>query len=157
MRRGHSWMWSRRGSGMFHPRSLTIQVTVRRGISFLLFCASMLVVAAPGAPTFNRDVVPILQNRCRECHRPGEVAPMAFVTYQQTRPWAKAIREAVLLKKMPPWFAERGYGQFVNDRSLTKQEIDTLVAWADGGAPEGGAEDLSLIHISEPTRLLSIS
>src|SRR5260370_11922380 len=122
-------------------RSLAVQVTIRLGIAFLLLCAPMLVAAAPGAPTFNRDVVPILQNRCQECHRPGEVAPMAFVTYKQTRPWAQAIREAVLLKKMPPWFAEPGYGPFANDRSLTKQEIDTLVAWADGGAPEGSAKD----------------
>src|SRR5438552_11433607 len=107
----------------------------------LMFYAPALVAGASSAPTFNRDVVPILESRCQECHRPGEVAPMAFVTYQQTRPWAKAIREAVLLKKMPPWFAEPGYGSFANDRSLTAQEIDTLVKWADAGAPEGSAKD----------------
>ena len=66
---------------------------------------------------------------------------MPFLTYQQTRPWAKAIREAVLLKKMPPWFAEPGYGPFSNDRTLTGDEIDTLVRWADAGAPEGDAKD----------------
>jgi len=126
---------------MFRSRSLMLQETTGRGIAFLLFCAPMLVAAAPGAPTFYRDVLPILENRCQECHRPGEVAPMAFVTYQQTRPWAKAIREAVLLKKMPPWFAEPGYGPFANDRSLTAQEMDTLVQWANAGAPEGSAED----------------
>src|SRR2546427_329138 len=64
---------------------------------------------------------------------------MPFLTYQQTRPWAKAIREAVLLKKMPPWFAEPGFGPFDNDRSLSRREIDTFVNWADGGAPEGDA------------------
>ncbi len=72
---------------------------------------------------------------------------MPFLTYQQTRPWARAIREAVLLKKMPPWFAEPGYGPFSNDRTLTKEEIDTLVRWADAGAPEGDPKDsLPLRH-----------
>src|SRR2546421_8495780 len=93
------------------------------------------------APTFNRDVLPILQNRCQECHRAAEVAPMPFVTYRQTRPWAKAIREAVLLKKMPPWFAEPGCGPFSNDRSLTDLEIRTLAQWVDTGAPEGNPKD----------------
>jgi hypothetical protein len=91
--------------------------------------------------SFYRDVLPVLENRCQSCHRPGEVAPMAFLTYQQTRPWAKGIREAVLLKKMPPWFAEPGYGPFSNDRSLSQDEIDTLVQWADAGAPEGDQKD----------------
>src|SRR5713226_1222421 len=126
---------------MFHRRSLALRVTSSHAIAFLLFCASMLVVAASGAPTFNRDILPILENRCQECHRPGQVAPMPFVTYRQTRPWAKAIREAVLLKKMPPWFAEPGYGPFANDRTLPQEEIDTLVRWADAGAPEGDAKD----------------
>src|SRR5437879_9880186 len=79
--------------------------------------------------------------RCQECHRPGQIAPMPFLTYQQTRPWAKAIREAVLIKKMPPWFAEPGFGPFANDRSLSKQEIQTLVAWVESGAPEGNLKD----------------
>jgi hypothetical protein len=98
--------------------------------------------SAPDNPNFNRDVLPILQKRCQQCHRPGEVAPMAFLTYRETRPWAKAIREAVLLKKMPPWFAEPGYGPFANDRSLSKEEIDTLVRWAGTGAREGDVKDL---------------
>ena len=66
---------------------------------------------------------------------------MPFLSYQQTRPWARAIREAVLLKKMPPWFAEPGYGPFSNDRTLTRDEVDTLVRWADAGAPEGDPKD----------------
>src|SRR5258706_7777861 len=104
---------------------------------FLLLSGS----AFAAGPTFYRDVLPILQKRCQECHRPGEVAPMAFLTYRQTRPWAKAIREAVLLKKMPPWFAEPGYGPFSNDRSLSQPEIDTLVGWADSGVLEGNVKD----------------
>src|SRR5687768_7685031 len=93
------------------------------------------------APTFYKDVLPVLQNRCQECHRAGEIGPASFMTYKETRPWAKAIREAVISKKMPPWFAEPAHGKWVNDRSLSKQEIDTLVAWADAGAAEGNVND----------------
>ena len=78
--------------------------------------------------TFYRDVLPILQGRCQECHRAGQIAPMAFSTYEQTRPWAKAIREAVRTRKMPPWFADPCCGKFSNDRSLTTAERDTGVA-----------------------------
>jgi len=103
--------------------------------------ASLLMFWAVGPPTFYRDVLPILQDRCQQCHRPGEVAPMPFLTYRQVRPWVKAIRESVALKRMPPWFAEPGYGPFANDRSLSEREIETLVKWADSGAPEGDAHD----------------
>jgi len=91
--------------------------------------------------TFYRDVLPILQNRCQECHREGQMAPMAFSTYQQTRPWAKAIREAVRTNKMPPWFADPCCGKFSNDRSLTAAERETLARWADSGAPQGRESD----------------
>ncbi|MGO4880421.1 MAG: thiol-disulfide isomerase [Bryobacteraceae bacterium] len=92
--------------------------------------------------TFTRDVAPILQQHCQTCHRPGEAAPFSLLTYQQARPWAKAIKEAVLLKKMPPWFADPRYGKFSNDRSLPQSAIDTLAAWADAGAPPGDPRDL---------------
>ena len=110
-------------------------------VFIVLAGAPALNAARPDAPTFHREVLTILERRCQECHRPGQVAPMSFLTYQQTRPWARAIREAVLLKKMPPWFAEPGYGPFANDRTLPQEEIDTLVRWADAGAPEGDAKD----------------
>src|SRR5437870_5125021 len=97
----------------------------------------LLAARARAAPTFYRDVLPILQSRCQECHRPGQLAPMPFVTYRQTRPWAKAIREAVRSRKMPPWFADACCGKFANDRSLTAAEIGTLAAWAESGAAEG--------------------
>jgi hypothetical protein len=102
-----------------------------------------LALRAGGAaePVFYRDVLPILQNRCQECHRPGEIAPMAFRTYTETRPWAKAIRQAVATRKMPPWFADPGYGHFSNDRSLSDAEISTLTAWVDAGAPAGDPQD----------------
>ncbi len=106
-------------------------------------CAAVLSFAAsaPSQITFTKDVLPIMQKRCQNCHRPGEVAPMSFLTYNEVRPWAKAIREAVLTKKMPPWFADPHYGKFSNDRSLGKDEIDTLVSWVDGGVREGDPKD----------------
>jgi hypothetical protein len=91
--------------------------------------------------TFNRDVLPILQEHCQTCHRPGEVGPMALLTYEGTRPWAKAMKAAVLSRKMPPWFADPKYGHFSNDRSLSESDINTLTAWADTGAVEGDAKD----------------
>src|SRR6059058_1833684 len=91
--------------------------------------------------TFDKDVLPILQKNCQTCHRPGEIAPMSFLTYKDTRPWAKAIKEAVVSRQMPPWFADPNYGHFANDRTLSDATIKTLVAWADGGALEGDAQD----------------
>jgi hypothetical protein len=108
---------------------------------FLTGAGLLLAADPPSAVTFNKHVLPILQKQCQECHRPGEVAPMSFLTYQQTRPWAKAIKEAVLTKKMPPWFAEPGHRALANERRLTASEIDTLVAWANSGALEGDAKD----------------
>lgn len=96
---------------------------------------------AADTPTYYKDVQPIVANRCQGCHRSGEIGPMAFSSYQETRPWAKAIKQAVATKKMPPWFADANHGKFENDSSLTQPEINTLVAWADGGAPEGNAAD----------------
>jgi mono/diheme cytochrome c family protein len=93
------------------------------------------------ATTFNKSVLPVLQKNCQSCHRPGGVAPMSFMTYESTRPWAKAIREAVLSKKMPPWFADPAYGVFRNAPQLKEADIHTLGAWADTGALEGNAAD----------------
>src|SRR5579864_9088122 len=112
--------------------------------------AGLLAATAANVPsnvTFYKDVLPILQNRCQECHRPGEIAPMSFLTYSDTRPWSKAIREAVLVRKMPPWFAAPNYGHFANDRSLSKQEMDTLANWAEAGAIEGDGKDGPPTHV----------
>src|SRR5437016_5710662 len=103
-----------------------------------VFAASK--VAKPEV-TFSKDVAPILQKNCQGCHRPGEAAPMSFLSYQEARPWAKAIREAVIVRRMPPWFADSHVGKFANDRSLVQSDIDTIVRWADAGAPEGNAKD----------------
>jgi hypothetical protein len=101
----------------------------------------MAALAAPTSVTFNKDVLPILQKNCQGCHRPGEVAPMSLLTYQDARPWAKSIKTAVVSQKMPPWFADAKYGHFSNDRRLSAADINTLVSWVDGGAPEGDATD----------------
>ena len=93
-------------------------------------------------PTFTKDVAPIVHQRCAGCHRAGEVAPMELLTYEQVRPWSAALREAVLLRKMPPWFAHPDFGKFRNDRRLSQREIDTLVAWVDAGCPKGDDKDM---------------
>ncbi len=111
---------------------------------FLILTALAMgtAVAAPNATvTFHKDALPILQKRCQGCHRPGEVAPMPLLVYEQARPWAKAIRSAVVQKRMPPWFADPAHGEFLNDRRLSKAETDTLVSWVDSGALEGDPKD----------------
>src|SRR5437879_6580116 len=85
--------------------------------------------------TFNKDVLPILQQNCQTCHRPGNIAPMSFLTYETTRPWAKAMKAAVVTRKMPPWFADPQYGHFSNDPSLKQNDIDKIVKWAAGDPP----------------------
>lgn len=103
--------------------------------------AGLLVQAAGFAatPTFNKDVLPILQKNCQSCHRPGEIGPMPLLNYEGTRPWAKAIKQSVATGKMPPWFADPRYGHFANDRRLSPADVRTLEAWVDAGAPEGDA------------------
>src|SRR4051794_32188969 len=97
-------------------------------LCILCLGTAMAVLASaetnPAPRTFSKDVAPILQARCQGCHRPGEAAPMSLLTYQEARPWAKSIREAVLLKRMPPWFADPKVGHFQNDRSLSAAEIE---------------------------------
>jgi hypothetical protein len=96
------------------------------------------------AVTFAKDVAPILQARCQDCHHAGTVAPMSLVTYEETRPWAKSIRERVLMRQMPPWHIDMNVGvrKFKNDMSLTEDQIDTLVRWVDAGAPLGDPKDM---------------
>lgn len=107
---------------------------------FLWIAAS--AQAAPSA-SYHKDVEPILQTHCQSCHRPGQIAPMSFLSYTGTRPWAKAMKAAVISGKMPPWFADRNESQvrFTHDPALTQTEIATISEWADAGAPEGDAKD----------------
>ena len=97
------------------------------------------------APTFSKDVAPIFYNKCISCHRPGEVAPMSLITFQDARPWARAIRDKVASREMPPWFADPSHGAFRNDRSLTPAQIDTIVKWVDGGARQGDAAQMPAV------------
>ncbi len=117
------------------------------GIGLGLLCAAgggavwAGATAAPAEVTFHKDVEPIMQSHCQECHRPGEIGPMSFLSYETTRPWAKAIKAAVLTRKMPPWPADPHYGHFANARSLSDADIATIVSWADNGAPAGSLTD----------------
>jgi len=113
-----------------------------RGALLGFVVSGAALAASPTAvPTFNKDVLPVLQKNCQSCHRPGEAGPMAFLDYKQTRPWAKAIKQAVTARKMPPWGADPHYGKFQDDRTLSAGELKTLVSWADAGAPEGNPKD----------------
>jgi hypothetical protein len=111
------------------------------------------IIAAPSAlsaeltakpVTFSKDVAPILQEKCQACHRKGEMAPMSLVTYEETRPWAKDIRERVLTRQMPPWHIDKTVGiqHFANDISLSDEQIATIVHWVDEGAPQGDPKDM---------------
>jgi len=111
-------------------------------------CAAGAAQAEDSRPTFYKDVLPILQDNCQVCHRPGGanlggmVAPMAFTKYEETRPWAKAMAKQVAERAMPPWHASPAqHGQFNNERTLTQEQIDTIVRWAETGAARGDAKD----------------
>jgi len=92
--------------------------------------------------TFNRDVAPIFFKNCAECHRANDIAPMSLMSFKESRPWAKSIKEKVISREMPPWSPDPKYGEFTNDHRLAQKEIDTIVAWVDQGAKEGDAKDL---------------
>jgi hypothetical protein len=112
--------------------------------AFWIFTSAAFATQATNNPdpvTFHKDVLPILQKNCQGCHRPGQMAPMSLLTFQSARPWAKAIKAAVVSRKMPPWFATPEYGPYLNDRSLEQSEIETITRWVDAGAPEGDIKD----------------
>jgi mono/diheme cytochrome c family protein len=127
------------GAGMLFGTMLAMSSTA--------FAADASVTGSDRADrpaTFAKDVAPILQARCQECHRKGAMAPMSLVTYDETRPWAKAIRERVAQRQMPPWHINKTVGvqSFKNDRSLTDEQINTIVRWVDAGAPMGDPKDM---------------
>ena len=97
---------------------------------------------AADSPTFNKDVAPIMYRSCVQCHRAGSMAPMSLMTYAEVRPWARAIKQRVVRREMPPWHADPAPGKFLNDISLKPSEIATISAWVDAGAQEGDARDL---------------
>jgi hypothetical protein len=126
--------------------SWTARVAVLFGLVFSVSAPALLATNEPpppaDQPTFSKHVAPILFKSCVECHRPGAMAPMPFLTYDQVRPWARAIKNKVVSREMPPWGADPTVTKYANDVSLTQAEIDTIAAWANGGAPEGNKADL---------------
>jgi hypothetical protein len=117
-------------------------------VSAVLLSAS-IAAAAPAdttapTPTFTKDVAPIFQAKCEACHRPDSIAPMSLRTFEEVRPWARSIRARVASRQMPPWHIDKTVGiqHFDNDRSLSDDQVDTIVRWVDGGAPKGDLKDM---------------
>jgi hypothetical protein len=144
------------GVPLRHPESLEVMMTTTWKL-----CATSIGVALAlaGAPstfaqssdqssgqqvTFAKDVAPIFQARCQSCHRPGAIAPMSLLTYQDARPWARSIRAKVVDREMPPWHIDRNVGitKFKDDPSLTDAQIKVIAKWVDDGAPMGNPADL---------------
>jgi hypothetical protein len=128
---------------------------LRWGIGTLAIGALLALPVASSAAdkqvTFSKDVAPILQDKCQQCHEPGSIAPMSLRTYQETRPWAKSIKDRVAQRQMPPWHIDRSVGiqKFKNDISLSDEQIATIVAWVDQGALEGNSADLKLKPVND--------
>jgi len=120
---------------------------LRRLGAVLIFASQVFAANLVDKPvTFTKDIAPILQDRCQDCHRKGSMAPMSLITYEETRPWAKSIRERVITRQMPPWHLDKTVGiqKFANDMSLTDQQIATIVKWVDAGAPMGDPKDMPI-------------
>jgi hypothetical protein len=120
-------------------------VTSGVSMGFVVACglaSPLSSVSAAEPPTFAKDVAPILYKSCVECHRPTAMAPMSLMTYEDARPWARAIKQKVTRREMPPWGADPAVGKFSNDVSLTQSQIDTIAAWVDAGAPLGNRAEL---------------
>ena len=116
-------------------------------------CAAVLLLgtvavgaeAAEGVPTFSVDVAPILYENCVACHRPNHLAPMSLITYDDVRPWARAVKSKVVSREMPPWGADSSVRAYRNDASLSQDEVDLIAAWVDGGAPRGNEAELPAV------------
>lgn len=122
----------------------------RRWLHALLTLNIGVLGVAPGlaqqspepAATFTKDIAPILYAKCVQCHREGAIAPMSLMSYAETRPWSRAIKQRVLAREMPPWHADPEHGRFQNDPTLTEREIEAISSWVDSGSPEGNPGDL---------------
>src|SRR5579872_1553975 len=110
----------------------------------ILLAALTVFAADPKDVTFSKDIAPIFQRSCDNCHRPGSIAPMSLLTYKEARPWARSIKEKVARRVMPPWHIDRNIGitRFKDDPSLSAEEIATIASWVDQGAPEGNPADM---------------
>ena len=125
------------------PRGSSVHVVLAVS-ACLTFVAPAFAADTPAKPTFSKDVAPIFQAKCQECHQPNSIAPMSLITYQDARPWARSIKERVATRQMPPWHIDRSVGvqKFKNDMSLTDDQVETIVRWVDGGSPQGDPKDL---------------
>ena len=113
------------------------------GIAFLNVGLNGASASDKATVTFAKDVAPIIFDKCATCHRPGEPVPMSLTSYQEVRPWAKAVKEQILERSMPPWYADPASSlKFRNERRLSQKEIDTIIAWVDAGSPKGNDADL---------------
>ena len=120
-------------------------------MALVLACAAAAHEPITTKITWSAEIARIVYQRCAACHHEGGAAPMPLVTYEEARPWAKAIRDEVLNRRMPPWGAVKGYGEFENDAGLSQPEIDIIVQWVEGGAPEGDAAHLPVMPVfSDP-------
>src|SRR5580704_17404623 len=126
------WVWRGIGAG-----------TLMIG-TVLLVAPTVMSADSRTTPTFTRDVAPIFQQKCESCHRADSMAPMSLVTYEEARPWAKAIAARVGSRQMPPWHIDKTVGiqQFKNDRSLSDEQLDTILRWVAAGAPQGDPKDM---------------
>jgi hypothetical protein len=154
-----------------------MKINIANGFSAGLLAAAALLgttgtghaqTAPPNQVTFTKDVAPILQRKCQTCHRPGSIGPMPLLTYADARPWARAMKQQVVQRNMPPWYIDRAVGiqKFKNDASLSDEEIATISAWSDAGAPMGNAADLpkprvfddsDRWHIGKPDVVVSLT
>jgi len=153
--------------GVILPASIVMIAMMSSTLPMAAAEAPANVAATQGQVTFTKDVAGILENRCQVCHRPDTFAPMSFLTYEDVRPWAKAIKQKVLLREMPPWYIDKNVGihDFKNDISLSDEEIATLAKWADSGAPLGNPadmppprqfEDMDKWHIGQPDLIVQL-
>ena len=124
-----------------------LQTGVMLAIGALWILPSAASAAEAKKVTFSKDVAPILQAKCVNCHEPGSIAPMSLRTFEDVRPWARSIKQRVSTRQMPPWHINKSVGvqQFKNDMSLTDDQIETIVAWVDQGAPQGDPKDMPVL------------
>jgi mono/diheme cytochrome c family protein len=122
------------------PSGLATTVCVAAGVTFGSAQLAGQTTARPDV-TFTKDILPILQTSCQDCHRPGGSGPMPLVTYDDVRPWARAIRQRITNREMPPWFSRRDIGEYDPDPSLSDAQIAMVSAWVDGGALPGNPSD----------------
>src|SRR6185436_2259263 len=141
----------RRSSFLFRERILGHDGRKSAALLLLLFSSLAILITPRDSSShepvttkimFNREIVRIFQRHCLACHDSGNITNISLATYPQARPWAKAFKEEVLEKRMPPYQAVKGFGDFRNDYSMTQHEIDQIVSWVEGGAPKGDDNDL---------------